>query len=141
MSSECYAEVFDGEMTEACEFSSLDEANEILGLLMPHWNTTAGTLNKDEVRVPLLLEDENGVAQGKDPEIGPQPSASGLPLKIFFDMGRVELQVPSSPDAADPALLHPYVQGLGMAVEDGCGLICSEQVPDFEDTCLHEPQY
>ena len=27
-----------------------------------------------------------------------------------------------------------------MAVEEGCGLICSEQVPDFEGTCLHEPQ-
>jgi hypothetical protein len=28
-----------------------------------------------------------------------------------------------------------------MTVEEGCGLICSEQMPDFEDTCLHEPQY
>jgi hypothetical protein len=42
----------------------------------------------------------------------------------------VELQIPSSPDAADPTLLHPCVQGLGMAVEEGCGLTCSEQVPD-----------
>jgi len=70
-----------------------------------------------------------------------KPSASALPLKIFLDMGRVELQAPSSPDAADPTLLHPCVQGLGMAVEEGCGLSCSEQVPDFEGTCLHEPQY
>ena len=56
-------------------------------------------------------------------------------------MGRVELQVPPSPDAGDPTLLHPRVQGLGMAVEEGCGLICSEQMPDFEGTGLHEPQY
>ena len=44
-----------------------------------------------------------------DPEIGPQPSPSALPLKIFFDMRRVELQVPSSPDAADSTLFtHVY---------------------------------
>src|SRR5438309_10612537 len=34
MPSECYPEVFGGEMSEACEFSGLDEANEILGVLM-----------------------------------------------------------------------------------------------------------
>jgi uncharacterized protein len=66
MPSEYYREVFGGEMSDACEFSSLDEANEILGLMMRHWNTIAGTLNKDEVYVPLLLEDENGVAHGND---------------------------------------------------------------------------
>ena len=31
-------------MSEACEFGSLDEANEILGLMMRHWNTIASTL-------------------------------------------------------------------------------------------------
>ena len=56
-------------------------------------------------------------------------------------MGWIELQVPSGPDTADPTLLHPLVQGLGMEVEEGCGLICGEQVPDFESTCLHESQY
>src|SRR5450756_2019713 len=39
MPSEYYPEVFGGEMSETCEFASLDEANEILGLLMRHWNT------------------------------------------------------------------------------------------------------
>jgi uncharacterized protein len=33
MPSEYYPEVFGGEMSEACEFGSLDEANEILGLI------------------------------------------------------------------------------------------------------------
>jgi uncharacterized protein len=66
MPSEYYREVFGGEMSEACEFGSLDEANEILGLMMRHWNDVAGTLFKDEVYVPLLLEDENGVAHGND---------------------------------------------------------------------------
>jgi uncharacterized protein len=66
MPSEYYREVFGGEMSDACEFGSLDEANEILGLMMRHWNDIAGTLFKGEVYVPLLLEDENGTAHGND---------------------------------------------------------------------------
>jgi uncharacterized protein len=66
MPSEYYAEVFGGEMSDACKFGSLDEANEILGLMMRHWNDIAGTLFKGEVYVPLLLEDEDGTAQGND---------------------------------------------------------------------------
>jgi uncharacterized protein len=66
MPSEYYREVFGGEMSDACEFSSLEEANEILGLIMRHWNTIAGTLFKGEVYVPLLLEDEGGTAHGND---------------------------------------------------------------------------
>ena len=53
-------------MSEACEFGNLDEANEILGLMMRHWNTIAGTLNKDEVYGPIFLQDENGVFHGND---------------------------------------------------------------------------
>jgi uncharacterized protein len=66
MPSEYYPAVFGGEMSDACEFSSLYQANEILGLMMRHWNTIAGTLFKGEVYVPLLLEDEVGTAQGND---------------------------------------------------------------------------
>src|ERR1022692_236806 len=66
MPSEYYSEVFGGEMSDTCDFGSLDEANEILGLLMRHWNIIASTLHKDEVYVPLLLEDADGVAQGND---------------------------------------------------------------------------
>ncbi|MGA2648318.1 MAG: UPF0149 family protein [Candidatus Sulfotelmatobacter sp.] len=66
MPSEYYPEVFGGEMSETCEFGSLNEANEILGLMMRHWNAIAGTLFKGEVYVPLLLEDEDGIAHGND---------------------------------------------------------------------------
>ncbi len=66
MPSEYNREVFGGEMSDACEFSSLEEANEILGLIMRHWNSIAGTLFKDEVYVPLLLKDEHGMAHGND---------------------------------------------------------------------------
>src|SRR5271168_3344332 len=66
MPSEYNREVFGGEMSDACEFSSLDEAKEILGLLTRHWNTIAATLLKDEVYLPLLLKDESGIARGND---------------------------------------------------------------------------
>src|ERR1022692_1747859 len=66
MPSEYYREVFGGEMSDACEFPSIDQANEILGLMMRHWNIVAGTLFKDKVYVPLLLEDESGMAHGNN---------------------------------------------------------------------------
>jgi uncharacterized protein len=66
MPSEYYPEVFGGEMSETCEFESLDMANEILGLMMRHWNTIATTLHKGEVYGPFLLEDKDGVAHGND---------------------------------------------------------------------------
>ncbi len=66
MPSEYYPEVFGGEMSDACEFGSLDEANEILGLMMRRWNAIASTLHRGDVYVPLLLQDENGVAHGND---------------------------------------------------------------------------
>jgi uncharacterized protein len=66
MPSEYYPEVFGGEMSDTCEFGSLDEANEILGLMMRHWNTIALTLHKGEVYAPLLWKDGTGVASGND---------------------------------------------------------------------------
>jgi uncharacterized protein len=66
MPSEYYPEVFGGEMSDTCEFGSLEEANEILGLMMRQWNDIAGTLLKGEIYVPLLLEDEDGTAHGND---------------------------------------------------------------------------
>jgi uncharacterized protein len=59
-------EVFGGEMSDACEFSGLDEANDILGLIMRHWNGIAATLHKGDVHLPILLEDDNGVCLGRD---------------------------------------------------------------------------
>jgi uncharacterized protein len=64
MPSEYNREVFGGD--NACEFANLEEAKEILGLLMRHWNTIAGALLKGEGYLPLLLKDKNGVAHGND---------------------------------------------------------------------------
>jgi len=66
MPGEYLPEVFGCDTSETQLFENLDEANEILGLLMRHWNDIAGTLSKGDVHVPLLLEDENGVAHAND---------------------------------------------------------------------------
>jgi uncharacterized protein len=66
MPSEYLPEVFGSETSGAHQFESLEEANDILALMMRHWNDIAGTLSKGEVHFPLLLEDENGVEHGSD---------------------------------------------------------------------------
>jgi uncharacterized protein len=66
MPSEYYPEVFGGEMSDTCQFGSLEEASDILELMMRHWNTIAATLHKGEFYVPLLLEDENNLVRGND---------------------------------------------------------------------------
>ncbi|PSH02782.1 MAG: YecA family protein [Acidobacteria bacterium] len=70
MPSEYYPEVFGGDFADTCVFNSLEEVNEILGLLMRHWNTIAGALFNGEPRIPLLATDEDGVAHGNDWAIG-----------------------------------------------------------------------
>lgn len=66
MPSEYNREVFGGDLSEVVEFASLDEANEILGLLTRHWNKIASTLFKGEPHVPMIFEDEKGELHGKD---------------------------------------------------------------------------
>jgi uncharacterized protein len=53
-------------MSEVVEFSGLDEAQEILNLMMRHWNKIASTLYKGEIHVPLIFEDEKGELHGND---------------------------------------------------------------------------
>jgi len=66
MPSEYMAHVFGSEGSDAHEFDSLEEANEILALMMRHWNHIAVSLSKGEVYLPLLLKDENGMEHGND---------------------------------------------------------------------------
>lgn len=66
MPREYYPYVFGGTLEETCEFDSLDHVNLILGLLSQHWNTIAGTLYAGEPYLPLLLEDDNGLAPAND---------------------------------------------------------------------------
>jgi uncharacterized protein len=39
MPSEYHREVFGGDLSEACGFTSSKEADEIMGLMMRHWNS------------------------------------------------------------------------------------------------------
>jgi uncharacterized protein len=64
--SEYMLEVFGSETPETHQFESLEKANEILGLMMRHWNDIAGTLSKGKVYLPLLQLDENGEEHGND---------------------------------------------------------------------------
>jgi uncharacterized protein len=64
--SEYMPELFGSKTPETHAFGTLGEANEILGLLMRHWNNIAGTLSRGEVYLPRLLEDENGVEHAND---------------------------------------------------------------------------
>ena len=66
MPSEYNREVFGGDLSEAVEFANLDEAQEILNLMMRHWNKIASTLYRGESHVPLILEDEKGELHGND---------------------------------------------------------------------------
>lgn len=68
--SEYLPEIFGGDWGNSGAFRDLEEANEILGLLMRHWNTIAGTLEKGDVYVPILLKDENGIFLGSDWAMG-----------------------------------------------------------------------
>jgi len=51
---------------ESPEFSDLDEAQEIMNLMMRHWNKIASTLYKGEIHVPMVFEDEKGELHGND---------------------------------------------------------------------------
>jgi len=64
--SEYLPEVFGGEMSDACEFAGIDEANDVLGLMMRHWNGIAAALHRGDVHLPILLEDDSGVCRGND---------------------------------------------------------------------------
>jgi len=66
MPSEYYPHVFGGTLEETTEFDNIEQVNAILGLLSKHWNTIAGTLYADDVYLPLLLEDDKGVAHAND---------------------------------------------------------------------------
>ena len=51
-------------------FEDLDDARTFMGLVMRHWNTVTRTLANDEPHMPVLLENEEGVALGNNWAIG-----------------------------------------------------------------------
>jgi uncharacterized protein len=55
---------------EEFDFDDREQASDILGLLMQHWNTIAGellrTLSEPHVYLPVLLEDADGITHAND---------------------------------------------------------------------------
>jgi uncharacterized protein len=47
-------------------FEDASFAQEFLSLIMRHWNAIVDTLNSGKLYLPLLLEDEHGIAHGND---------------------------------------------------------------------------
>jgi uncharacterized protein len=63
MPSQYLPEILGGE-DEAYE--SMEQAERSMTVLMAHWNHIARTLQNEDVYLPILLEDSNGVALGND---------------------------------------------------------------------------
>jgi uncharacterized protein len=70
MPSEYLPVVLGGELDDVCQFFSVDEANEILGLLMLQWNAIVGALSRDEFHEPFFFADEHGFVAGNDWALG-----------------------------------------------------------------------
>ena len=60
--SEYLPEVFGGGLGES--FANAEEADEILGLLLRHWNTIATALAAGSIHDPIIFENEDGIMQG-----------------------------------------------------------------------------
>ena len=64
--SEYLAEIWGGEMADEDAFATEQDLQDFLGLVMRHWNAVVHTLHSGGVFLPLLLEDEHGVAHAND---------------------------------------------------------------------------
>ena len=64
--SEYVSEIWGGAMPDGEAFGGEGELQKFMELVMRHWNTVVRILNSEDVYVPLLLEDDNGIARGND---------------------------------------------------------------------------
>ena len=64
--SEYLREIWGGDLDADEAVFSRQELEELLPLIMRHWNFIANALQSDDVFIPLLLEDEKGVANAND---------------------------------------------------------------------------
>ena len=64
--SEYLHEIWGGEMADEEAWDSREQLQEFMDLVMQHWNTISRTLQAGDVYLPILLEDEQGVAHAND---------------------------------------------------------------------------
>jgi uncharacterized protein len=55
-----------GEMADEEAWDSREQLQEFMDLVLQHWNTISRTLQAGDVYLPILLEDDQGVAHGND---------------------------------------------------------------------------
>jgi uncharacterized protein len=64
--SECLPEIWGDERVNEPKFETTQILQEFLSLIMRHWNAISHTLHSGDAFLPLLLNDENGVARAND---------------------------------------------------------------------------
>jgi uncharacterized protein len=64
--SEYLPEILGGNITLEDTFKEQPILEDFISLVFPHWNAIAGTLRSGDVHLPLLLQDESGVAHAND---------------------------------------------------------------------------
>ena len=64
--SEYLPEIWGGDMANEEAFSSRQQLKDFLDLVLRHWNAITDTLQSGDVHLPLLLEDEHGIAHAND---------------------------------------------------------------------------
>lgn len=64
--SDYLPQIWGGHMVNELEFETKPILEEFLSLIMRHWNATCHTLQSGDVFLPLLLNDEDGVARAND---------------------------------------------------------------------------
>jgi uncharacterized protein len=101
MPSEYLPIVFGEEFSENSAFDTLERADEILGLLMRHWNSIVSEMLRKDVHIPLLAEDEGGISRGND-------WASGFMMGVeLAPEAWSDLMQPDDPDS--PGYLLPMM--------------------------------
>jgi uncharacterized protein len=106
---------------EEFAFSGAEEASQILGLLMRHWNTVASTLARTlqvpDCYLPVLLEDEDGVARGNDWARGFMRGVSENPVgwRELIDSDEeggsiLPMMILAHEDDPDPKMRYPAIQ-------------------------------
>ena len=68
--SEYLPHVWGGELVQGRGFKTIEEVQYIMTLLTRHWNDIAETLLHGEVWVPLVFDNEDGIAMGNEWAIG-----------------------------------------------------------------------
>ncbi len=64
--SEYLPMILGGDMVLEDTFDGQTVLQDFLSLIMRHWNVIVDTLQSDEVYLPLLLQDENGISHAND---------------------------------------------------------------------------